>query len=85
MQVESRRQGIRKRRRWSQGGNASGNAFAGWIVAGWVVWRFGLTLARVTGWCSWWVAWAYGSQGGYSTASCSGIRCGGAGTRSDMC
>ena len=34
-------------------------------VAGWVAWRFGPTLARVTGWCSWWVAWACGSQGGY--------------------
>lgn len=30
-----------------------------------VVWRFGPTLARTTGWCSWWVAWACGSQGGY--------------------
>jgi hypothetical protein len=28
-------------------------------------WRFGPTLARTTGWCSWWVAWACGSQGGY--------------------
>ena len=34
-------------------------------VAGWVAWRFGPTLARVVGWCSWWVAWACGSQGGY--------------------
>jgi hypothetical protein len=31
----------------------------------WIAWRFGPTLARVTGWCSWWVAWACGSQGGY--------------------
>lgn len=31
----------------------------------WVGWRFGPTLARVSGWCSWWVAWACGSQGGY--------------------
>jgi hypothetical protein len=31
----------------------------------WIGWRFGPTLARVTGWCSWWVAWACGSQGGY--------------------
>jgi hypothetical protein len=31
----------------------------------WIVWRFGPTLARVGGWCSWWVAWACGSQGGY--------------------
>ncbi len=30
-----------------------------------VGWRFGPTLARVTGWYSWWVAWACGSQGGY--------------------
>lgn len=28
--------------------------------------RFGPTLARVAGWCSWWVAWACGSQGGYA-------------------
>ena len=34
-------------------------------VAVWVGWRFGPTLARVTGWCSWWVAWACGSGGGY--------------------
>jgi hypothetical protein len=34
-------------------------------VAGWVAWRFGPTLARITGWCSWWVAWACGSQSGY--------------------
>jgi len=34
-------------------------------VVGWVGWRFGPTLARVSGWCSWWVAWACGSQGGY--------------------
>ena len=34
-------------------------------VVAWVGWRFGPTLARVTGWCSWWVAWACGSQGGY--------------------
>src|SRR5438067_903536 len=27
--------------------------------------RFGPTLTRLTGWCSWWVAWACGSQGGY--------------------
>jgi hypothetical protein len=33
-------------------------------MAGWVAWRFGPTLAHVTGWCSWWVAWACGSQGG---------------------
>jgi hypothetical protein len=34
-------------------------------VLAWIGWRFGPTLARVTGWCSWWVAWACGSQGGY--------------------
>ena len=34
-------------------------------VVAWGGWRFGPTLARVTGWCSWWVAWACGSQGGY--------------------
>ena len=34
-------------------------------VVAWVGWRFGPTLTRVTGWCSWWVAWACGSQGGY--------------------
>jgi hypothetical protein len=31
----------------------------------WVGWRFGPALARVSGWCSWWVAWACGSEGGY--------------------
>jgi hypothetical protein len=31
----------------------------------WLAWRFGPTLARLTGWCSWCVAWACGSQGGY--------------------
>lgn len=30
-----------------------------------IAWRFGPTIARTTGWCSWWVAWACGSQGGY--------------------
>lgn len=34
-------------------------------VVAWVGWRFGPTLTRVTGWCSSWVAWACGSQGGY--------------------
>jgi hypothetical protein len=34
-------------------------------VCAWLSWRFGPTLLRVTGWCSWWVAWACGSQGGY--------------------
>jgi len=31
----------------------------------WIGWRFGPTLARVSGWCSWWVAWAFGSRSGY--------------------
>ena len=31
----------------------------------WVSWRFGPTLARVSGWCSFVAAWACGSQGGY--------------------
>ena len=31
----------------------------------WIAWRFGPTLARIAGWCSWWVGWACGSQGGY--------------------
>jgi hypothetical protein len=34
-------------------------------VFAWIAWRFGPTLARMVGWCSWWVAWACGSQGGY--------------------
>ena len=34
-------------------------------AAAWIGWRFGPTLARVSGWCSWCVAWACGSQGGY--------------------
>jgi hypothetical protein len=28
----------------------------------WLAWRFGPTVSRITGWCSWWVAWACGSQ-----------------------
>jgi hypothetical protein len=31
----------------------------------WLAWRFGPTLARLAGGCSWWVGWACGSQGGY--------------------
>jgi hypothetical protein len=31
----------------------------------WIAWRFGPTLLRIAGSCSWWVAWACGSQGGY--------------------
>lgn len=34
-------------------------------VVAWIAWRFGPTLTRATGWCSWCVAWACGSQGGY--------------------
>jgi hypothetical protein len=34
-------------------------------VFGWIAWRFGPTLLRVTGWSCWWVACACGSQGGY--------------------
>jgi hypothetical protein len=35
----------------------------------WIAWRFGPTLLRLAGWCSWWVAWACGSQGGYAYAA----------------
>ena len=39
---------------------------AGFLAAvAWVGWRFGPTLTRVSGWCSWWVAWACGGEGGY--------------------
>jgi len=31
----------------------------------WIVWRFGPALLRIAGFCSLWVAWACGSQGGY--------------------
>jgi hypothetical protein len=31
----------------------------------WVAWRFGPTLARIAGFCFWWLGWACGSQGGY--------------------
>jgi hypothetical protein len=34
-------------------------------ILAWIAWRFGPTLLRVTGWCSWWVAWVCGSQAGY--------------------
>jgi hypothetical protein len=34
-------------------------------AAAWIGWRFGPTVTRLTGWCSWVVAWACGSQGGY--------------------
>jgi hypothetical protein len=34
-------------------------------ASAWITWRFGPTLLRLTGWCSWWLAWACGSQGGY--------------------
>ena len=50
----------------------SPGAFAGVISAvgllaasAWLAWRFGSTLLRLTGWCSWCVAWVCGSQGGY--------------------
>jgi hypothetical protein len=32
----------------------------------WFGWRLGPTLTRLAGWCSWWAAWACGSQGGYA-------------------
>jgi hypothetical protein len=31
----------------------------------WLAWRFGPTLTRLTGWCSWVIAWAAGSQSAY--------------------
>jgi hypothetical protein len=31
----------------------------------WLTWRFGPTLLRLAGFCSLWIAWACGSQGGY--------------------
>lgn len=34
-------------------------------LAGWLLWRFGPTLARVAGWASLWVGWACGSEGAY--------------------
>jgi hypothetical protein len=46
--------------------------FAGTVAAlgmlaalAWLVWRFGPTLLRIAGFCSLWIAWACGSQGGY--------------------
>lgn len=48
---------------------ASAGPLAGVIcvlgAVAWIGWRFGPTLARVSGWCSWWVGWACGSQGDY--------------------
>jgi hypothetical protein len=42
-------------------------SLAGLVAAfTWIAWRFGPTLTRLAGWCSWWVAWACGSQGGYA-------------------
>jgi hypothetical protein len=35
-------------------------------ASAWIAWRFGPTLLRLTGWCSWWAAWACGSQGGFA-------------------
>jgi hypothetical protein len=32
----------------------------------WLAWRFGPTLTRLAGWCSWVTAWAAGSQGRYA-------------------
>jgi hypothetical protein len=32
----------------------------------WLAWRFGPVLLRIAGFCSLWVAWACGSQGGYA-------------------
>jgi hypothetical protein len=34
-------------------------------ASAWITWRFGPTILRLTGRCSWCVAWACGSQGGY--------------------
>jgi len=42
-------------------------------TAAWLGWRFGPTLLRLAGWCSWWVAWACGSQGGYAYAAALGF------------
>src|ERR1700751_2169544 len=39
----------------------------------WLAWRFGPTRTRLTGWGSWRVAWACGSQGGYGY--CVAFRC----------
>jgi hypothetical protein len=33
-------------------------------ASAWIAWRFGPTLARLAGLCSWVVAWSCGSQGG---------------------
>jgi hypothetical protein len=51
---------------------AAAGPLAGAIAAGgllataaYLIYRFGPALARLTGWCAWWVAWACGSQGGY--------------------
>jgi hypothetical protein len=50
-------------RRWPAGRRNHALGFL--AVAAWIAWRFGPTLARVSGWGSLWVAWACGSQGGY--------------------
>jgi hypothetical protein len=34
-------------------------------VVGWVGWRFGPTLLRLSGWSSFWTAWAIGGERGY--------------------
>jgi hypothetical protein len=45
---------------------ASAIAAAGLLAtAAYLIYRFGPALARLTGWCAWWVAWACGSQGNY--------------------
>jgi hypothetical protein len=51
---------------------ASPGALAGAITvlgslaaSAWIAWRFGPSLLRLAGFCSLWVAWACGSEGGY--------------------
>jgi hypothetical protein len=34
-------------------------------ASAWIAWRFGPTLLRLAGSCSWCASWACGSQGGY--------------------
>jgi hypothetical protein len=50
----------------SQGAPADAIGILGLLaVSAWITWRFGATLLRLTGFCSWCVGWACGSQGGY--------------------
>jgi hypothetical protein len=50
----------------NQGPLAAAVCAAGLFVAAlWLALRFGPALLRLTGFCSWWGAWACGSQGGY--------------------